>query len=113
MASSRKEPAAKRPPARTPEDRERQLVSLAVDLAEKQLRDGTASTAVITHYLKASSPREGLERKKLTKENQLLEAKYNEIEQGREIKKLYAGAIKAMRAYQGEEQEDDDEDQVV
>ena len=110
MASSRKEPAAKRPPARTPEDRERQLVSLAVDLAEKQLRDGTASTAVITHYLKASSPREGLERRKLSGENRLLDAKINEIQQGREIKQLYAGAIKAMRAYQGGEEEEDDEE---
>lgn len=36
-------------PALTPEARENQLISLASDLAEKQLREGTASSQVITH----------------------------------------------------------------
>ena len=52
-------------PALTPEARENQLVSLAVDLAEQQLRDGTASSQVITHYLKLGSTKERLEKEKL------------------------------------------------
>ena len=42
-------------PALTPEARENQMISLAVDLAEKQLMEGTASSQVITHYLKLGS----------------------------------------------------------
>lgn len=102
--------AVKRRPALTPEDRERQMIGLAMDLAEEQLIKGTASTAVITHFIKAGSTRESLEQKKLNNENRLLDAKINEISQGREIKELYAGAIKAMRRYQGEEDEDGDDD---
>ena len=62
-------------PALTPEARENQLVSLAVDLAEQQLRDGTASSQVITHYLKLGSTKERLEKEKLEEENKLLKAK--------------------------------------
>ena len=47
--------------ALSPEAREQQLVAMATDLAEKQLRDGTASSQVITHYLKLGSTRERLE----------------------------------------------------
>ena len=39
-------------PALSPEARENQLIDLAVNLAEQQLLDGTASSQVITHFLK-------------------------------------------------------------
>ena len=61
-------------PALTPEARENQLIYLATDLAEKQLREGTASSQVITHYLKLGSTKEKLEREKLAEENNLLRA---------------------------------------
>jgi hypothetical protein len=69
----------RRPPATTPEARENQLIALAVDLAEKQLSEGTASSQVISHYLKLGSTREQLEKQKLEKENELLKAKTEAI----------------------------------
>ena len=109
MAAPRNESAARRPPAKTPEGRERQLISLAVDLAEKQLRAGTASSSTINHYLKLASTRENLEQHKIRGETRLLDAKYNAIEEGHNIKELYSNAIKSMRTYQGEEPSDDDD----
>ena len=94
-------------PATTPEARENQLISLAVDLAEQQLRDGTASSQVITHFLKAGATRAELEKEKLRKENLMLEAKTKAYQSSEEIKELYEGAIKAMRIYQGQGDPDD------
>lgn len=88
-------------PALTPESRENQMISLAVDLAEQQLRDGTASSQVITHYLKLGSVREKLERERLVEENKLARAKTKAIEDQAELKELYADALKAMRSYSG------------
>lgn len=89
-------------PALTPEARENQMISLAVDLAEQQLREGTASSQVITHYLKLGSVREKLERERLTEENRLLKAKTKAIENAEEVKVLYEEALKAMRNYGGQ-----------
>ena len=89
-------------PALSPEARENQLISLAVDLAERQLQDGTASSQVITHYLKLGSTREKLERERLEEENKLLKAKTKAYENAEEIKVLYEQALKAMRNYGGQ-----------
>lgn len=86
-------------PALTPEARENQLISLAIDLAEQQLLDGTASSQVITHYLKLGSTREKLEKERLQKENELLVAKAQMLQSTNEIKELYENAIDAMRRY--------------
>lgn len=86
-------------PASDPEARERQLVSLAVDLAEKQLVDGTASSAVMTHYLKIASKRETLEREILEKQSAFLEAKASSIKKDREAEDLAKAAIEAMKNY--------------
>lgn len=96
-----------RRPAINPEARENQLISLAVDLAEKQLMDGTASSQVITHYLKLGTAREQLERKKLEEENKLLQARTKALEDQKELKTLYADALRAMRQYSGEDDLDE------
>lgn len=96
----------RRRPATTPEARENQLVGMAVDLAEKQLAEGTASSQVITHYLKLGSTRERLEQERLRKENILLDAKAEAMATGARVEELYDNAIKAMRTYGGQ---DDDE----
>ena len=88
-------------PALTPEARENQMIALAVDLAEQQLRDGTASSQVITHFLKLGSVRERLERERLEEENRLLKAKTKAIENDEEAKVRYEEAINAMRKYSG------------
>ena len=83
--------------ATTPEARENQLISLAVDLAEKQLREGTASSQVISHYLKLGTSREQLEQERLRRENKLLEARVEAIE-ALTAMKVYSGRGKEMSA---------------
>lgn len=106
MAAERKPAVSRsprRPPARTPEAREQQLISLATELAEKQLADGTASAQVITHYLKMATGREQLEREKLARENELLRARSEALAQNGRLEELFDSAIKAMSSYQGRE----------
>lgn len=98
-----KEKQSKRPPATTPEGRENQMVSLAVDLAEKQLIDGTATSQVISHYLKLGSSREKLEQERLTRENELLQVKSDAIASAQRVEELYITALDAMRSYAGRE----------
>lgn len=99
-----------RAPARTREGRENQLISAAVDLAEKQLREGTASAQVITHYLKLGSTREQLEKEKLIRENEVLKAKAEALQSQKNVEALYGNAIKAMRSYTGQETGEDSDD---
>lgn len=88
-------------PALSPEARENQLVSLAVDLAEKQLREGTASSQVITHYLKLGSTKERIEREILEKQKELIEAKTQNYHSVQRIEELYQSAMNAMKQYSG------------
>lgn len=88
-------------PALTPESRELQLIALAVDLAEQQLRDGTASSQVISHFLKLGSSRAELEREKLASENELLRAKAESLQREQRQDEMFKAAIDAMRRYQG------------
>lgn len=97
-------------PALTPEAEESQMISLAVDLAKKQLLEGTASSQVITHFLKLGSTKERLEREKLEKENELLRAKTEALESAKNMEKLYADAINAMKLYSGHMKEDDSDE---
>ncbi len=88
-------------PALTPEARENQLIALAVDLAEQQLRDGTASSQVISHFLKLGSTRAELEKEKLMSENQLARAKAEALQAQQRQDEMFQAAIEAMRRYQG------------
>jgi hypothetical protein len=91
----------KRQPATTDDGREKQVISMAIDLAEKQIAAGTASSQVITHFLKLGSTRERLEQERLHRENLLLDAKVEQMQNAARIEELYAGAIEAMRVYSG------------
>lgn len=88
-------------PALTPEARENQMIALAVDLAEQQLRDGTASSQVITHYLKLGSTKEKIEKEILEKQKELITAKTEQLKSQKRIEELYTDAIAAMRRYSG------------
>lgn len=101
MVKEEKKRSKRLRPALTPEAREQQLISLAVDLAEQQLLDGTASSQVLTHYLKLGSTREKLERERLEEENKLLRAKVDAIKSAEKQEELYAQALKAMSRYSG------------
>jgi hypothetical protein len=106
MVSGRK----KRRPAITVEGRENQLITSAMDLAERQLTDGTASAQVITHYLKLGSTRESLEQQRLRQENELLRSKVEAMASAKKVEELYAAALNAMRTYTGAETGDDPDD---
>lgn len=103
--SSKRSGRAKRRPATTDEGRESQLISLAADLAERQLADGTASAQVITHFLKLGSTRERLEQKRLENENLLLSAKVDQLASAKRVEELYEQALSAMRTYSGQQTE--------
>lgn len=104
MASSQKNPEShksKRPPATTVEGRENQMISLAIQLAQKQIEEGTASAQVITHFLKLGTTRAELEKEKLQRENELLKARTDSLASADHIEALYKEAIEAMREYSG------------
>lgn len=109
MAGSKKSSSSKRPPAKTPEAREQQMISAAIDLAEKQIREGTASAQVITHYLKLASSREKLEQQRLIGQIDLEKAKVESHGSEKKIEELYTNAMQAMRTYSGQEVFDEDE----
>ena len=88
-------------PALTPEARESQLISLAVNLAEQQLLDGTASSQVITHFLKLGTEKAKLEQEKLRQETEMMKAKTESLQSSKHIEELYANAIEAMQGYKG------------
>ena len=96
MSSKRKPP-----PARTPEEREKQLINLAENLAEQQLMEGTASSTIIAHYLKLASSRERIEKEILQKQKELLMAKTESLQSQKRTEELYRNAIEAMRIYSG------------
>ena len=93
--------APKMRPALTPEARENQLISLAVDLAEKQIREGTASSQVITHFLKLGSTTAKLEHERKMKELELMAAKTKDIESRQHSEELLERAMKAFSSYSG------------
>lgn len=111
MVASRKDAEASRPrrrPATTIEGRENQLIDKAISLAERQIEDGSASSQVITHFLKLGSVREQLEREKLAGENALIQAKIENMASAARVEELYGAAIQAMRTYSGQEVESEE-----
>lgn len=94
-------------PALTPEARENQLISLAYDLVEQRLLNGTATSQETTHFLKLGSTKERIEKEILMKQKDLISAKTEALQSAKRIEELYGEAIKAMRRYSGH---GDDED---
>lgn len=99
--AKKKDDQQHRRPATTVEGRENQLISLAVDLAEQQLAAGTASSQVITHYLKLGSSKERIEKEILEEQRELIRAKTEAIQSGKRVEELYKNALNAMRTYSG------------
>lgn len=104
MAKSKKslnKTPAQRKPALSPEARENQLISYAVDLVEQRLLNGTASSQETTHFLKLGSMKNRLEMQKLEEENKLLQAKTEALQSAKRQEELFEEAIKAMKRYSG------------
>lgn len=98
---------SRRRPASTPESRENQVISAAIDHAEQLILEGNAPAQVLTHYLKLGSTREKLEQERLRNENAVLRAKIANMETAKNIERLYEDAIKAMRGYAGQDVEEE------
>ena len=98
------------PPATTPEGRENQMISLAMDLAEKRMRAGTASAQEVTHFLKLGSVNARYEREILKSQKELMMAKTDQIRQAKKVDELYADAISAFKRYSGNQEMDEPDD---
>lgn len=105
MARSR---STNHPPARTPEEKENDLILLATDLAERQLREGTASSQVISHYLKLGSTRERLEQERIRYENELSRAKTEAYASAKQQEIELQEVLTAIKSYRGEDPYYDD-----
>lgn len=103
-------PRKKGPPATTVKGREDQAISLAYDLAEKQLANGTASSQIVTHFLKIGTVRAQIELEKLKRENELLAAKTEALQSAKRMEGLYAKALDAMRGYSGQSSSEEEVD---
>ena len=97
----------RRPPATTPEGRENQMISLAFDQAELQLRQGTAPAPIVVHYLKLATEQTKLENEQLRNKNLLIQKQVDQIDQAARIEELHAEAIKQMTVYQGRGEPED------
>ena len=112
MVSSRKnseQGKIRRPPAKTPKAREHQMINLALDQAELQLREGTAATPVVVHYLKLATKEQELREKQLDADIRLREKRIDEIDASAELIEMMDKAIKSMREYQGHDEEQIDD----
>ena len=94
-------------PALSPEARENQMISLAMDLAEKQLMDGTASSQLITEFVKRGSTKARIEQEILEEQKQLIGAKTQSLQSAKNIEELYINALEAMKNYSGRGDPDD------
>lgn len=98
----------RRAPAMTVEDREDQLVAMSMDLAERQIREGTVSAQVLAHFVKIGSSNAKLEKERLIEENKLLRAKTESLQSYGNIEKLYKEAVAAMSIYGGNRGREDE-----
>lgn len=94
-------------PALTPEARENQLISLAVDLVEKRLREGTASSQETTHFLKLATTKARLEKEILERQKDLITAKTENLKSQKRSEELMQEALKAFRSYNGQGEPDE------
>lgn len=101
----------KQTPARTPEARENQLINLAVEETERRLRNGTASSQIITVLLKLATTKAQLELEKLRSDISLQRAKEQEIEDKASNSDLYAQALAAFKSYKGDISDIDEYDE--
>lgn len=102
-------PPRKSRPARTPEARENQLISLAYDVAEERLRNGTATAAEVVHFLRLGSMKERKELELMEKKNELMAAKTEALQSAKRIEELYSNAINAFKSYRSEPEDDEDD----
>lgn len=97
-------------PAISAEARENQLIALAYDVAEERLRNGTATSQEVVHFLRLGSMKERKELELLSKKIELDTAKTEALQSAKRIEDLYANAINAFKSYRGDSEDETDED---
>lgn len=108
--NNRKSPRLSRRKARTPEERDNQMIALTIDKVEERMLNGTASSQEYVHYLRLGANREKmlLEKEKLELELELVKARTEAINATQKDGELYAKAIAALGTYRGTDDEDSD-----
>lgn len=109
QVQGRRKTTTKSPPGKTVEARERQLISLAYDVAEKQLRSGEITSQTLTHFLKMGASTAVLEKEKLQHETALLKAKAEVLISEKNKEVLFKDAIQAFKKYSGQQEASDDQ----
>lgn len=99
-------------PAISAEARENQLIALAYDVAEERLRNGTATSQEVCHFLRLGSMKERKELELLSKKIELDSAKTEALQSAKRIEDLYANAINAFKSYRGDQEEDEDDSDI-
>lgn len=94
-------PSRRRSPAKTPEERESLLISKSLNLIERQIEEGTVSSAVLSIYARAGTERDRLEKERLRNENDVLRKKVETMEAAVDLKNLMEDALSAFKGYQG------------
>lgn len=110
VSTKKEQESSKGKPAVTPEDREDEMILLAINEAEKQIKSGNASSQIISHFLKLGTTRERLEQQRLRKENELLDKKIQALASAERVELMYGEALNAMRRYSGQSPIDLEED---
>lgn len=98
-AYSEAEPTEMYVPATSPEARENQMIALAIDEAERQMREHTASPLIITHYLKLGSIKGQIEKEILERERELVTAKTDSLKASQKSEAFYNEVLSAMSSY--------------
>lgn len=90
-----------RPPARTMEEREQILINYAMDLAEKQLLEGTASSQTINHFLQLGDSTRDLKTERIRQQTALYSTKVDAIKSSQQNEEKAMKAVEAMKRYSG------------
>ncbi len=96
----------RRRPALTPEARENQLISMAYDLVEQRLLDGTATSQETVHFLRLGSTKERIEKEILERQKELITAKTEAMQSAKRVEELYENALNAMKLYSGNQSDE-------
>ena len=89
----------KRVPDVSDNQREKRLCDLALTAVEQRIKDGTASSAELVHFLKLGSERYKYEQEELKWKTELLRAKTQAIAEAEKSSLDYAKVIEALTHY--------------
>ena len=108
-SSERDKKIKKIAPALTDDAEEKQIVALARKVSLERLQNGTATAQEILYWLKAGSSEQRTEQEIKEEQKKLLVAKTKALSDAESSAKAYTDAVKAMQAYQGIDEDGDDD----